>query len=123
MLGVWIGEAWTAAGRPADARLVELGPGRGVLMSDVLRVGRVAPGFLDAISVDLVETSPVLREAQARTLEQAPAPIKWRATFGEIPRAPLFILANESSTRCRRAISSGRRMARPSGRGALPTPR
>ena len=95
MLGVWIGEAWTAAGRPADARLVELGPGRGVLMSDVLRVGRVAPGFLDAISVDLVETSPVLREAQARTLEQAPAPIKWRATFGEIPRAPLFILANE----------------------------
>jgi NADH dehydrogenase [ubiquinone] 1 alpha subcomplex assembly factor 7 len=95
MLGVWIGEAWTAAGRPADARLVELGPGRGVLMSDVLRVARVAPGFLDAISVDLVETSPVLREAQARTLEQAPAPIKWRATFGEIPRAPLFILANE----------------------------
>ena len=95
MLGVWIGEAWTAAGRPEDARLVELGPGRGVLMSDVLRVGRVAPGFLDAISVDLVETSPVLREAQARTLEQAPALIKWRATFGEIPRAPLFILANE----------------------------
>ena len=95
MLGVWIGEAWTAAGRPADARLVELGPGRGVLMSDVLRVGRVAPGFLDAISVDLVETSPVLRETQARTLEQAPAPVKWRAAFDEIPRAPLFILANE----------------------------
>jgi SAM-dependent MidA family methyltransferase len=95
MLGVWIGEAWTSAGRPTDARLVELGPGRGVLMSDVLRVGRVAPGFLDAISVDLVETSPVLREAQARALEQAPAPLKWRATLGEIPRAPLFILANE----------------------------
>jgi SAM-dependent MidA family methyltransferase len=95
MLGVWIGEAWTAAGRPTDARLVELGPGRGVLMSDVLRVGRVAPGFLDAISVDLIETSPLLREAQARTLEQSPTPLQWRATFDEIPRAPLFVLANE----------------------------
>ena len=95
MLGVWIGEAWTAAGAPAGARLVELGPGRGALMSDVLRVGRVAPGFLDAISVDLVETSPILRELQAQTLEPSPAPINWRADFGEIPRAPLFILANE----------------------------
>ncbi|MGA8170244.1 MAG: SAM-dependent methyltransferase [Methylocystis sp.] len=95
MLGVWIGEAWAAAGKPADARLVELGPGRGVLMSDVLRVGRVAPGFLDAISVDLVETSPVLRDLQERTLETSPAPIYWRAEIGEIPNAPLFILANE----------------------------
>ena len=47
MLGVWIGEAWRAAGEPAGARLVELGPGRGTLMSDVLRVGRAAPDFLD----------------------------------------------------------------------------
>jgi len=95
MLGVWIGEAWTAAGKPADTRLVELGPGRGVLMSDVLRVGRVAPGFLEAISVDLVETSPILRDLQERTLEGSPASINWRANFSEIPRAPLFILANE----------------------------
>jgi SAM-dependent MidA family methyltransferase len=95
MLGVWIGEAWTAAGKPAEARLAELGPGRGVLMSDVLRVGRVAPGFLEAISVDLVETSPVLRQLQARTLERSPTPINWRANIGEIPRAPLFVLANE----------------------------
>lgn len=95
MLGVWIGEAWRAAGEPSGARLVELGPGRGALMSDVLQVGRAAPGFLNSISVDLVETSPVLRDQQARALEQAPASVGWRADFAEIPRAPLFVLANE----------------------------
>jgi len=42
-------------------------------MSDVLRVARVAPGFLDAISVDLVETSPFCAKRK-RTLEQAPRP-------------------------------------------------
>ena len=62
LLGVWVTEAWRAAGAPTKARLVELGPGRGTLMSDVLRVTPIAPNFFSAVSVHLVETSPVLRE-------------------------------------------------------------
>ncbi len=95
LLGVWIADAWLAAGAPARASLVELGPGRGTLMADVLRVRRVAPRFLEAISVHLVETSPVLRDIQRQTLAKATPPIHWHDDFDEVPSGPAFILANE----------------------------
>jgi NADH dehydrogenase [ubiquinone] 1 alpha subcomplex assembly factor 7 len=95
LLGVWMIEAWTAAGNPANSRLVELGPGRGTLMSDVLRVARIAPTFLANIQVDLVEISPVLRDLQRQMLSGDAPPISWRSDVEEVPRAPLFILANE----------------------------
>uniref|UniRef100_H3AXU6 Protein arginine methyltransferase NDUFAF7 n=1 Tax=Latimeria chalumnae TaxID=7897 RepID=H3AXU6_LATCH len=39
LLGVWCVSEWMAAGKPKAFQLVELGPGRGTLTSDVLRVG------------------------------------------------------------------------------------
>jgi SAM-dependent MidA family methyltransferase len=95
LLGVWIAEAWVVAGGPAPARLVELGPGRGTLMSDVLRVARVAPPFLEAITVHLVETSPALRDIQRQTLANAVKPAEWSADVAHVPPGPAFILANE----------------------------
>lgn len=95
LVGLWIAEAWRAMGSPANARLVELGPGRGTLMADVLRVARVSPAFLSAIDVHLVETSPVLERVQRQTLAESPCPISWRRDFADVPRGPLFILANE----------------------------
>lgn len=100
VLGVWIAGAWLAAGSPSRASLVELGPGRGTLMADILRVLRVAPQFLEAVSVHLVETSPALREVQRqtlqrRTLAKAATSIHWHDSFDEIPSGPVFILANE----------------------------
>jgi SAM-dependent MidA family methyltransferase len=95
LLGVWVTEAWRAAGAPPQARLVELGPGRGTLMSDVLRVTPIAPNFFSAISVHLVETSPVLREAQSQTLATAAKPVQWHLDFAETPPGPAFIIANE----------------------------
>ena len=95
MLGVWITQAWRIAGEPAEARLVELGPGRGTLMADILRTARVAAPFLDRVTVHLIETSPVLRDIQRRTLEGAAAPISWHADVAEIPPGPMFVVANE----------------------------
>jgi SAM-dependent MidA family methyltransferase len=95
LLGVWASEAWRAAGSPSPARLIELGPGRGTLMSDVLRVARVAPGFLEALSVHLVETSPRLRETQRETLANAGKPVNWSPDLAHTPSGPAFILANE----------------------------
>jgi SAM-dependent MidA family methyltransferase len=88
-------EAWRAAGAPTEARLVELGPGRGTLMSDVLRVTPIAPNFFSAVTVHLVETSPVLREAQRQTLARAAKPAQWHLDFAETPPGPAFIIANE----------------------------
>lgn len=39
LLGVWIVAEWMAQGKPSSGvELIELGPGRGTLMNDMLRV-------------------------------------------------------------------------------------
>lgn len=38
ILGVWFVSRWQAAGCPGSMRVIELGPGRGTLMADILRV-------------------------------------------------------------------------------------
>ena len=57
IVGLWLGQAWSDLGRPAPVRLVELGPGRGTLMADLLRASARVEGFRAALSVHLVERS------------------------------------------------------------------
>ena len=66
LIGLWAAEVWAAMGRPNPVRLIELGPGRGTLMSDALRAARVAPEFRAALDVSLIETSPALAADPAR---------------------------------------------------------
>lgn len=93
LIGLWAAECWIRLGAPSKVRLVEAGPGDGTLMSDMLRAARVAPGFLEAAEVWLVETSTPLRAAQrARLGDHA----RWAASLDEIPPgAPLILVANE----------------------------
>ncbi len=95
LLGVWAAAGWRAMGAPAPFRLVELGPGRGVLMKDVLRAARVMPGFTEAARVHLVETSPALRCIQRETLAEAETDIEWHDDFASVPEGPAIVLANE----------------------------
>ena len=91
LVGAWVGDLWSRAGSPA-LRLVELGPGRGTLMADALRVARRLPGFGERVTVDLVEASPVLRAAQAARVPGA----TWRDRFEDVPDdRPLIVVANE----------------------------
>lgn len=95
LIGVWCAAAWQAMGAPSPLRLVELGPGRGTLMADLLRATRVVPGFLDAARVHLVEISPVLRQAQKDTLSSSGTPIHWHERLDEVPAGPTLLIANE----------------------------
>jgi NADH dehydrogenase [ubiquinone] 1 alpha subcomplex assembly factor 7 len=95
LLGLWCAEVWRLVGSPARFALVELGPGRGTLMKDLLRVGRALPGFLDAAEIHLVETSEPLRDAQRGTLENAAGKLEWHPTAATLPQLPLIALANE----------------------------
>jgi NADH dehydrogenase [ubiquinone] 1 alpha subcomplex assembly factor 7 len=80
-------------GRPDRLILAELGPGRGTLLADALRASRLMPGFLQAAQLHLVETSPVLRRAQALALA-AHRP-SWHDSIADLPDGPLLVVANE----------------------------
>ncbi|MCI4663972.1 MAG: SAM-dependent methyltransferase [Neomegalonema sp.] len=98
MIGLWMAQCWLDQGAPDPFALVELGPGRGVLMADLLRAARVVPAFLQAARVRLVETSQPLRAQQAERLANPPglgAPVEWRDRIGEVEPMPLFLVANE----------------------------
>jgi NADH dehydrogenase [ubiquinone] 1 alpha subcomplex assembly factor 7 len=88
MIGAWLADLWDRAGHPA-AHYVELGPGRGTLAVDALRAMEKAGLTPD---VHFVETSPVLRKAQAVRLPSA----VWHDDISTLPTdGPLLVVANE----------------------------
>ncbi len=94
LIGLWAAQVWMMLGSPARVILAELGPGDGTLMSDILRAGRAAPGFLDAAEVWLVETSAPLRRLQAQRLGEDA--VRWAERFEDLPTSvPLIAVSNE----------------------------
>jgi NADH dehydrogenase [ubiquinone] 1 alpha subcomplex assembly factor 7 len=91
LIGVWLLNSWTALGSPKKFALVELGPGRGALMADVLRTVKAVPEFANGAEVHLVETSPVLRALQREKLGE----VVWHDTVLSLPSMPCFVIANE----------------------------
>jgi|EP00945_MAST-04E_sp_MAST-4E-sp1_P005566 NADH dehydrogenase [ubiquinone] 1 alpha subcomplex assembly factor 7 len=69
LVGIWCVSNWIAIGKPSQISIVELGPGRGTLMKDIMRVTKQFPEFRSALSVNFVERSPVLREIQAESIK------------------------------------------------------
>ncbi|KAL2260288.1 hypothetical protein VTK26DRAFT_5743 [Humicola hyalothermophila] len=118
LCGIWFVTEWLAQGRQSKGvELVEVGPGRGTLMDDMLRTIQRFPAMANSIdAIYMVEASPELRAAQKRLLcgEDAPMteskvgyhsvckynslPIVWTETIKSIPIAPEkmpFIIAHE----------------------------
>ncbi|HLN10004.1 MAG TPA: SAM-dependent methyltransferase [Xanthobacteraceae bacterium] len=95
LVGLWAAAVWQQMGAPRHIRLVELGPGRGTMMSDALRGVRVLPAFRHALSVDLIEISPVLRRRQEQTLADLDVPIAWHSDVADLGDGPLIVIANE----------------------------
>ncbi|MGZ8286586.1 MAG: class I SAM-dependent methyltransferase [Allosphingosinicella sp.] len=89
LVGLALAEVWHRAGRPDGVRYVELGPGRGTLAADALRAMRAA-GLEPR--VHFVETSPVLRAAQAERVPRA----SWHDDLAALPEdGPILAVANE----------------------------
>lgn len=93
LLGLWAVDCWHRLGSPSEVALVELGPGRGTLMSDALRAIKSVPSFGEAATLHMVEASEQLRAQQQANLPVAPI---FHDTIDTLPDdQPLIILANE----------------------------
>jgi len=93
MLGLWAGVVWQQIGSPDRLQLIEIGPGRGTLMADMVRAARSVPGFAEALDIQLVETSARLRAAQRAALPDET--VHWHDNLHSVPGGPAIIVANE----------------------------
>ena len=94
LCAAWLVNGWQEMGRPSDAILVEIGPGRGTLATDLVRtIRQLAPSLAERLH--LIEVSDRLREAQKRTLADTDADATHHRTIDSLPETPALIVANE----------------------------
>ena len=93
MIGVWCAEAWRLLGKPDPFALIELGPGWGTMMKDILRATTHVHGFHAAKHLCLIDSDKLLRQKQQEILgNQSP---KYFDDIAQIPPMPSIIVANE----------------------------
>ncbi|KAJ7970946.1 Protein arginine methyltransferase NDUFAF7 [Quillaja saponaria] len=114
MIGVWVMCLWEQMGQPKRVNLVELGPGRGTLMADLLRGASKFKNFTESLHIHLVECSPALQKLQHLNLKcidednaaenidrktvssLCGAPVSWHATLEQVPSGlPTIFIAHE----------------------------
>ncbi|XP_058115551.1 uncharacterized protein LOC131258324 [Magnolia sinica] len=113
MVGVWSMCLWEQMGRPEKVNLVELGPGRGTLMADLLHGTSKFESFSKSLHIHMVECSPILRKLQYSTLKCTDedttgsssdraittltgASVSWNAALEQVPLGlPTIIIAHE----------------------------
>ena len=93
LIGLFFAQYWIDCGHYKSFTLLELGPGRGTLMSDLLRSSRIVPGYLDSCGLFLLEKSTSLKNHQRKRLHDFPP--TWIASLENLPDQPVFALANE----------------------------
>ncbi len=96
MLAFYFIDLWQKMGMPTPIKLVELGPGRGTLMLDMLSIFTRLPS-LD-LEIELIEISPILRNFQQKRLQAAYPNLQfnWHETVTTVEKtAPWFVIANE----------------------------
>ncbi len=99
MFGEMLASWWVATVQTnslSNIALVEIGPGRGTLMADMLRtIAQIDPKLRDSLSVHMVEASPRLTKIQQQALANSGFTVEWHETPETLPEQPLGIVANE----------------------------
>uniref|UniRef100_A0AAU7YJK2 SAM-dependent methyltransferase n=1 Tax=Wolbachia endosymbiont of Oeneis ivallda TaxID=3171168 RepID=A0AAU7YJK2_9RICK len=92
-IAVWIMNTWEKLGKPSKFSLVELGPGKGTLIHDVIRVTKKYSCFFSSMDIHLVEISPILQKIQKEKLKGLD--INWHTDVDNLPNQPTIFFANE----------------------------
>ncbi len=114
MIGIWCLQTWISIGCPAQFQIVEMGPGRGTLMNDILRstIGAKTQNPLfqqfraSLKQVTMVEISPTLQRIQKNLLQKSidgdafktygNTLIEWVSHFDQIPeQLPCIMIFHE----------------------------
>ncbi|XVF60480.1 hypothetical protein PTKIN_Ptkin08bG0050500 [Pterospermum kingtungense] len=114
MVGVWAMCLWEQMEQPKRVNLIELGPGRGTLMADLLRGASKFKNFTESLHIHMVECSPALQKLQHQSLKcidedntsegvgrrflstLAGTPVSWHAALEQVPSGlPTIIIAHE----------------------------
>lgn len=96
LIGLWCARVWQSMGSPDRFRWVEMGPGRGTMMTDAIRATRPVEGFHKAARIHFIETSPVLMDKQKAALSGAGiGRARWHDDISQVPDGPAIVLANE----------------------------
>lgn len=95
IIGLWCVKEWQRIGSPKNLSIVELGPGRGLLMRDLLRTAKLVPEFYNALSIHLIDINENFIIHQKSNLQNFDLPINWYRSIDNIPKKPALIIANE----------------------------
>lgn len=111
MIAVWLLNEWNKIGSPKPFQIIELGPGRGTLISDILKVFGHFKALHNTV-LQLVEISPVLSDIQSKNLciQSHPTfnsthykegishqgiPVRWYKQLKDVPKGFTLLIAHE----------------------------
>lgn len=111
IIAIWCLTEYQKLGSPLPLQIVELGPGRGTLLHDILRVISKFK-IIKKFSIELVEISPFLSQVQAKILcansrevigekhyregtTVSGITVRWYRSYDEIPDSFTILLAHE----------------------------
>lgn len=96
LIGLWIIDVWSQLQNhfSKSAALVEIGPGRGTLMADIVRMLGKHPQLLQTTAIHLVESNRTLQQQQKEKLTSYTP--HWHDTIHSLPEStPIICVANE----------------------------
>jgi len=91
LIGLWVFSSWKKLNHKKIS-IIELGPGKGTLMSDVLRVTGKFHDFIHQTKLYSLETNDRLFEEQKKNIKSKFTRLK---NINQIPNNPSIIIANE----------------------------
>lgn len=97
IIALWFIDLWQKAHQPELFHLVEIGPGRGTLMIDILRTFQALKVPLTKMTVHLIEVSSTLKAEQQYKFSDLPYRFFWHQDFSTLPKNQGFccLIANE----------------------------
>lgn len=96
IIGLFILDKWNNSIKQ-EFNLIELGPGNGTLILDILRITKKFINFNQSLKIHLIEKNKNLKKKQKELLSNIDLnnKIKWSENFNLLSTKPTIILANE----------------------------